>query len=110
VSDDELNRAKNYIALGYPDNFSNVGSIAAQLSELFYYNLPENYFNDYINNVLGVKKEDVRKIAKKYLDTDDLAIVIVGDKAKIEEGLKKTKIGKIRNMSITDVLGPMPKL
>lgn len=110
VSDDELAKAKNYIALGYPDNFSNVGSIAAQIVEMVLYNLPENYFNNYIGNVMAVKKEDVRRVAKKYIDTDDLAIIIVGDKAKIEKGLKETKVGKIINMVPTDVLGPMPKL
>jgi predicted Zn-dependent peptidase len=110
VSDMELTKAKNYIALGYPDNFSNVGSIAAQIAEMMLYNLPESYFNDYIGKVMAVKKEDVRRVARKYLDTDDLAIIIVGDKAKIEKGLGATKVGKIVNMVPADVLGPMPKL
>jgi zinc protease len=110
VSDDELNRAKNYLALGYPDNFSNVASIASEISEMMMYNLSENYFNDYIGKVLAVKKEDVKRVAKKYLDTDDLAIIIVGNKTKIENGLKKTKIGKIQNMTPIDILGSMPKL
>lgn len=110
VSDEELAKAKNYIALGYPDNFSSVGSIAGQIVEMVLYNLPENYFNDYISKVMAVKKDDVRRVAKKYIDTDDLAIIIVGDKAKVEKGLKETKVGKIVNMIPTDVLGPMPKL
>jgi zinc protease len=110
VTDDELAKAKNYIALGYPDNFSNVGSIAAQIAEMAIYNLPESYFNDYIGKVMAVKKDDVRRVARKYLDTDDLAIIIVGDKAKVEKGLRATKIGKIVTMVPTDVLGPMPKL
>ncbi|MDD8017629.1 MAG: pitrilysin family protein [Bacteroidota bacterium] len=110
VSDEELNRAKNYIALGYPDNFSNVSSIAGQLVEMVLYNLPADYFNTYIGKVMAVKKEDVRRVAKKYIDTDDLAIIIVGDKAKVEKGVQATKVGKIINMVPTDVLGPMPKL
>jgi zinc protease len=110
ITDEELDKAKNYIALGYPDNFSSVGSIAGQLAEMVQYDLPESYFNDFIGKVLSVKKEDVRRVAKKYVDTDDLAIIIVGDKTKIEKGLKETKIGKIINMVPTDVLGPMPKL
>ncbi len=110
ITDEELEKAKNYIALGYPDNFSSVASIAGQLAEMIQYNLPENYFNDYIGKVLAVKKEDVRRVAKKYIDTDNLAIIIVGDKVKVEKGLKDTKVGKIINMVPTDVLGPMPKL
>jgi zinc protease len=110
VSDDELTKAKNYIALGYPDNFSNVGSIAAQIAEMVLYNLPENYFNEYISKVMAVKKEDVRRVAKKYIDTENLAIIIVGDKGKVEKGLKETKVGKIVNLIPSDVLGTMPKL
>lgn len=110
VSDVELERAKNYIALGYPDNFSSISSIAGQLVDMELYHLPEDYFNNYIGNVLAVKKDDVRRVAKKYIDTDDLAIIIVGDKAKIEKGLQTTKVGKIINMVPTDVLGPMPSL
>jgi predicted Zn-dependent peptidase len=110
VSDVELSKAKNYIALGYPDNFSNVGSIASQIAEMMLYNLPESYFNDYIGKVLAVKKEDVRRVAKKYIDADNLAIIIVGDKAKVEKGLLQTKIGKVVNLVPTDVLGPMPTL
>ena len=110
VSDEELSKAKNYIALGYPDNFSSVGSIAGQIAEMIDYNLPESYFNDYIGKILAVTKDDVRRVAKKYIDTDDLAIIIVGDRAKVEKGIKETKVGKIVNMIPTDVLGPMPKL
>ena len=110
VSDEELTKAKNYIALGYPDNFSSVGSIAAQIADLIDYNLPDNYFNDYIGKIMAVSKDDVRRAAKKYIDTDDLAIIIVGDKAKIEKGLKETKVGKIVNLVPVDVLGPMPTL
>lgn len=110
VSDDELMKAKNYVALGFPDNFSSVSSIAGQLVDMVLYNLPENYFNDYIGKVLAVKKDDVRRVAKKYIDTDDLAIIIVGDRAKVEKGLKETKVAKVVNLVPVDVLGPMPKL
>lgn len=110
VTEEEVSKAKNYVALGFPDNFSSVGSIAAQLSDMVDYNLPESYFNDYIGKVLAVTKEDVRRVAKKYIDTDDMAIIIVGDKAKVEKGIKETKVGKIVNLVPADVLGPMPKL
>lgn len=110
VSDTELVRAKNYLALGYPDNFSNVSSIAGQLVDMVEYSLPENYFSQYIDKIMAVTKDDVRRVAKKYLDTDDLDIIIVGDKVKVEDGLKKTKIAKIYNATVTDILGPMPKL
>ncbi|HLP15658.1 MAG TPA: pitrilysin family protein [Bacteroidota bacterium] len=110
VTDEELARAKNFLALGYPDNFSNVASIAEQLEDLVTYDLPENYFNTYIARVLAVTKEDVQRAARKYVDADNLAIIIVGDRSKIEKGLTDAKIGTIVPMTAIDVLGPMPKL
>ncbi len=50
----------------------------------------------------AVTKEDLLRVAKKYLDLDHLAIVIVGDRASIEEPLKATKIAPI---TILDVDG-----
>ena len=110
LPDEELARAKNYIALGYPDNFSNVGSIAQQLAEMILYGLPENYFNEYIGRVLSVKKEDVERVAKKYIDLNNIAIVVVGDRAKVEKGIQDTKIAPVQNFVPADILGPMPKL
>jgi predicted Zn-dependent peptidase len=109
IGDDELTRAKNFLALGYPDNFSNVGAIAGQLEEMVVYNLPEEYFNTYISNVLAVTKSDVLRVAKKYIDPENLAIVIVGDSARIEKKLTGTNVGTIIPMTATDVFGRMPK-
>ncbi len=110
VTDDDVSRAKNYLALGYPSDFSTIGSIAGMLSDLTFYNLPDDYFNHYVQNVLALTKEDIQRVANKYIDADNLAIIIVGDRAKIEKGIKALNVGKIKNLSIDDVLGKAPKL
>ncbi len=110
ISDDDLNRAKNYLALGYPDNFSSIASIARMLSELVLYNLPDDYFNNYIQKILAVKKEDVLRVAKKYVDPENIAVIVVGDKKEIEKGIKALNLGSIKNYSIVDVLGKAPKV
>ena len=46
--------------------------------------LPEDYYQQYPKAVGAVTKEDVLRVAKKYVDVDHLAIVIVGDRASIE--------------------------
>jgi zinc protease len=47
-----------------------------------------------------VTKEDVVRVAEKYLDLEHLAIVIVGDRATIEEPLKKTGVAPIVQLDI----------
>jgi len=110
VSDQELTRAKNYLALGYPGDFETVGQVASQLGDLMLYNLPGDYFNTYIKNVLSVTKSDVRRVAKKYIDPKNIAIIVVGDKKTVEKGLNDLKLGTLKNMKIEDVLGKMPVL
>ena len=108
VNDEELARAKNYLALGYPDNFQSVGQIAGQLGELVTYNLPDDYFNTYVQRVQAVTKADVERVAKKYLDPEKVVIVIVGDRKTIEKGVRELKLGPVEVLSIEDVLGKAP--
>ena len=52
--------------------------------------------------VNAVTKEDLVRVAKKYIDLEHLDIVIVGDRAVIEEPLRKTKI---RTLVFLDIDG-----
>ena len=110
VPDEELNRAKNYLTLRYPESFQSVGQIANQLAEVVNYNLPDDYFNNYAKNILAVTKEDVQRVSKKYVDPEKIAIIIVGDKKQIEDKIKGLKLGTIHNLSIDEVLGKAPKV
>jgi predicted Zn-dependent peptidase len=110
VPDEELNRAKNYLTLRYPENFQSVGQITNQLAEIVNYDLPDDYFNNYTKNVLAVTKDDVQRVAKKYIDPENIAIIIVGDRKTIEKPLEALKLGKIVNLTIQDVLGKAPKV
>jgi zinc protease len=110
IPDAELSRAKNYLALGYPANFQTVGDIANQISEIIQYSLPESYFNEYIPSVKAVTLAQTQEAADEYIIPDQMIVVIVGDKAKIEEGIRKLNLGEIKNFTIKDVLGEMPKI
>jgi predicted Zn-dependent peptidase len=108
VSDGELTRGKNYVALSFPQDFQSVGQIASQLAELVIYDLPDDYFNDYVARVLAVTKEDVARVAKKYLDPEKVAVIVVGDRAKIEKGVRALNLGPVQAMTIEQVLGKAP--
>jgi zinc protease len=105
VTDDEVSRAKNVVALGYPSDFQTVGQLAMQLGELSLYGLPSDYFNSYVGKVLGVTKEDVLRVAKKYIDPKNLAIIVVGDKATIDEGVKALELAPAKELTVDELLG-----
>jgi len=108
VPEDELDRARNYVALRFPGAFQAVGQIANQLEDLYLYDLPLDYFNGYVQGVLGVTRDDVRRVARQYLVANRMAIVVVGDRSKVEAGIRALKLGDVTVKSIQDVLGPVP--
>lgn len=110
IPEADLTRGKNYVALGYAGDFETNESIAAALAELVTFQLPDTYFNSYVDKALAVTKKGVEAAAKKYITPDNMLIVVVGDRAKIEEGVKKLKLGKINFLSVEDVLGKKPQL
>ena len=110
VSEQELARAKNYVALSYPAEFQTVGQIAGQLEELVMFDLPDSYFNTYVKNILAVTMEDVQRVARQYIDPDRIAIVLVGDSKTIEGPVSALKLGPTVHETIDDVLGKAPVL
>jgi len=106
----ELSRAKNYLALQYPGGFQSVASIASNLEELAVYDLPPDYFNNYVQRVLAVTQADVLRVARQYLDPEHIKIIVVGDRASIEADIRALDLGRVRILSVDDVLGPPPEL
>jgi zinc protease len=110
VSDEELTRGKNFVALRFPERFQTVSRIANQLETLVTYDLPDDYFNQYTRKILAVSKSDVRRVAEKYIVPGKMAVVVVGDRAKIETGVRDLKLGSMEVMTIEEVLGKAPVL
>lgn len=110
LSDVEFEKAKNYVALGYPDNFESVGQIAAMLADMIIYNLPETYFNTYVEKILAVTKDAVERVAREYVVPEKMAVIVVGDRKNVERGIQKLGLGTLEVRSIEDILGKPPKL
>ena len=100
VTDDELATAKDSLIQRLPGTFASVSAINAALTNLWVQGLPDDYYQQYAKSIGAVTKEDVVRVAKQHLDLEHLAIVIVGDRATIEEPLKKTGIAPIVQLDI----------
>jgi predicted Zn-dependent peptidase len=95
VTDEELTTAKDALVQRLPAAFASVASVNGAITSLWVQGLPEDYYQQYSKSVGAITKEDVLRVAKKYVDVDHLAIVIVGDRASIEGPLKATGIAPI---------------
>lgn len=102
VPAEELLKAKRYLQLGLPADFETTQQIATVLVPVALYNLPLDYYNNYVQNVEAITQAEVRRVAREYINPSSLAIVIVGDRKSIETGLKAVGTGPI---SIRDFFG-----
>jgi len=105
VGADELTKAKNYLALGFPSNFETMGDFSAQLEQLLVYGLPETYYVDYVKNIQAVTADAVLKAAATYIQPQRFLVVVAGDRKAIEPGIRALNLGALRTMTIQEVLG-----
>ncbi|HLK20962.1 MAG TPA: pitrilysin family protein [Bryobacteraceae bacterium] len=86
--DKELKGVQNFMdGIFVLQNSSNQG-IIGQLSFLEVHGLTDDYIKTYIQKVNAVTRSDVQRITESYLNPNKMTLVVVGDKAKIEDSLK----------------------
>jgi len=91
----ELLLSKDSIARSLPGRFERGTEAAASFAELFTYDLPLDYFSTLPDRINAVTIEQAQAIAQKYILPEKMIVLAVGDRAKIEEDMKKLSLGKV---------------
>ncbi len=89
VPADELADAKSAIVASFVLGLESASSVLGRWLEQREYGLPEDYWDTYTQKVMAVSREDVSRVAKKYVPVDNAQIIAVGDGPKLAEILKK---------------------
>lgn len=108
VPADELERARNYVALRYPGAFETTTDMSRRLEDMRLFALPDDYFAKYVQNIQSVSAADVQRVAQKYILPNQAAVVVVGDRKAIDPGIRALNLGQIKVMTVDDVFGPKP--
>jgi zinc protease len=90
----ELEFCKRYLTRAFPAGFETCAQVANLLEALWIYDLPHDYLNTYLPGVNQVTAGDVLRVAQRYLNMEQMAVIIVGDRARIEADLRKLPLGK----------------
>jgi len=80
-SEQELNNFKNYKGGIYILQNSSRGAIINQLWNLKIHGLPMSYLENYVQNINAITPQQLSELAKKYLNVEQMTLVIVGDAA-----------------------------
>lgn len=100
ITDEEIKVAKDSLIQRVPQRFASVTGISDAITGLVVNGLLDDFYQTYAQNIAAVTKEDLLRVAKRYIDLNHLAIVIVGDRATIEAPLKATGVAPITLISI----------
>lgn len=88
VPEAELADARNYLTGIFSMGLATQDGLLSQLATVALNDLPDDYLNTYRDKVRALTPSDLMATARKYFDSANMQIVVVGDRAQIEEQAK----------------------
>jgi zinc protease len=107
---EDVERARNYAALGYASDFETTGQVAQHIVDTVVYSLPEGFYESFVPKALAVDAAALQQAARATVDPKRLALVVVGDRAKVEGSLRALNLGELKNLTVDDVMGKAPEV
>jgi zinc protease len=98
VSDQELSLAKDSIINSFIFGFAKPDAVVNMQARQEYFGYPKGYLENYRNNIAKVTKDDVLRVAKKYLHPESLTLVVVGDEKRFDKPL--STFGKVEEIKL----------
>jgi zinc protease len=95
ATEEELAKAKDNQTLTLAGQWETANAVAGSLTDMVRYGLAEDYYATYPGKVRALDVGGVSSAAK-VLHPDRLVWVIVGDRAKIETGIRELNLGEIK--------------
>ena len=77
IRDDELDRAKNYLAGNFEIGLQQNSAQAAKIAFDEIYGVGWDEYTKYTEKIYSVTKDDVQRVAKKFIDLDAYTLAIV---------------------------------
>jgi zinc protease len=101
----ELQRAKNQILNSFIFRFDTPEKVLAEKMAYEFYHYPLDFLERYRSEIEKVTAQQVTQVARKYLQKDRLAVLVVGNDGEFDKPL--SSLGSVANVDIT--IPPPPK-
>ena len=95
ITDEETAKAVSNQTLELPGSWETMNAVGGSIADIVRYGLPDNYYQTYAEKVRQLKTPQLSAAAQKLLVPDKLVWVIVGDRSKIEAGIRELNLGEI---------------
>ena len=103
---EEIATARDAEARSFPESFDDPSSISSMIAGMAEYELPLNYLDTYLLNLIGVTDAQVRETILDVTSPKARRILIVGDRATIEPKLVAAGKGAVRGGDVDGKPGP----
>lgn len=101
----ELKRAKDQILNSFIFRFDTPGKVLREKMTYEFYHYPLDFLERYRGEIEKVTADQVQQVAKKYLQKDKLAVLVVGNDTEFDKPL--SSLGSVTKVDIT--IPPPPK-
>jgi len=109
VTPEELGVAHDFLAGVFPLHAETPSQVADRVLGAAFYGLPADYLETYQQRIRAVSADDVKRMAQKYFDPQDLDLVFVGNIGGLRDAIAKVVPGasivEIRAQDV-DLLSP----
>ena len=92
----ELAKVQANATLSLPGSRETINEVGSSIEELAEYGLPDDYYDKYAGRVRALTVSDMEAAAKRVVHPDRLVWVVVGDRAKIEAGVREVNLGAVK--------------
>lgn len=96
ISQEELSIVQDNETLSLPGSRETQEEVGDSINDLVQYGLPDDYYDTMAAKIRALKPADAAAAAKIVVHPDNLIWVVVGDRAKIEAGVKELNLGELK--------------
>jgi len=100
ISEEELATAKSREILALPGSRETMRSVGSAITDVLDLHFPDDYHETFAKKVEALRTSDVNDAAKSLIEPQHTIWVIVGDRAKIEAGIRELNIGEIKVVDV----------
>lgn len=98
VEEEELVNAKDTFTNQFVFLFTSSSAVVSHMVDIEYKGLPFDYLDTYVDKVKAVTREDILRVARKYLHPDKAILLVVGNKEKFDRPL--SEFGEVNTIEL----------
>ncbi|MGZ8798098.1 MAG: M16 family metallopeptidase [Thermoanaerobaculia bacterium] len=96
ITSEELTNARTRLALPLPGRWETAGQVGTAIRDLVQFRLAPDYYDTYATKVRSMTLGDMNAAATEVVRPQNLIWVVVGDRSRIETGIRELNLGELR--------------